>query len=556
MTDKTLHLVHSEKIVTTGERVLRGLIRFGFGPGEPGDGSVIGDPKEYLFNWIYASKHDLDFENEGYQEVWKYLQSWYAMQSCPPGKDEVRAYFSQLSEERSLHAAGDAMEVVDELSKIGKPAVRTGFSDAVDALVEQKKCRDVNLSLRRVNAIMGAGEKLAKPVPLPPGPDGKPRLKTVLKGSEDAIAEMERELEKLRRDRRSAGRGLTTDDMVARYHERSYLPAILTGFDTFDSACDDRGYTVPRIHAFTGLPDAGKTNLMVHLALRTMGAGCPTVFLAADSEGGVGVFGRLVQQLGGPKAGPGVRIPDSVVEVLQKLPYSIMEDDAPLEDAMDMLHSLAKRHPGKPPVLVIDSLNTVWSRGTRSQVERRHAVDELCGQMVAFTRSNKALCLMALEMTKEGQNKTVSSASVVDNKESGSLGHKVMTQWNLYPVVRDGEVTNLVDVGVPKNKPFQKVSFTVEFDPVKCSYREVESQGKEARESKLRDRVFEAVSKNPGVEASERAIQAVLRAGGGRGCRTGLAVRALEALKSSKRVEVREDKCYVVQSVLSMEDCL
>jgi replicative DNA helicase len=262
----------------------------------------------------------------------------------------------------------------------------------------------------------------------------------------------------------SRPRMLSLAERARAMRSRGAVVRLATGLPTLDANCRG-GLRVPRIVVIGGAPGAGKTALVVWLALTFARAGVPVVFLAVD-EGADDITMRIALleglDVGKLEAGDGDEW-DLLEERLAELPIELLDSDDgwTIETAGEQLAAKGK---GAPGVLVVDSAQTANANGTTEAESLRARADAVLRALRSEVRSRPTLVLATSELAREAYKNRKAVDRINDLasfKESGSIEYAAETGIVLRSVP-DGE--GVVEAACPKNRGGKRDTFFLEID--------------------------------------------------------------------------------------------
>ncbi len=253
-------------------------------------------------------------------------------------------------------------------------------------------------------------------------------------------------------------------DRARAIRARGPLRRLATGLATLDKSCRG-GFSVPRLIVIGGAPGAGKTSVVVWIAVTLAQAGVPVVVLAVD-EGADDILMRLALLLGIDvellEANDSHEW-DAFESKLATIPLTLVDGDDgwSVESAAAHLATLAN---GQPAVLVVDSAQTVDADGTADAESPRARADAVVRSLKHVVRCNPFLVLATSELARGAYRSRNNQEHINDLaafKESGSIEYAAQTALVLRSVPDGGGV---VDVAVAKNRGGKKDGFRIEID--------------------------------------------------------------------------------------------
>jgi KaiC/GvpD/RAD55 family RecA-like ATPase len=247
-----------------------------------------------------------------------------------------------------------------------------------------------------------------------------------------------------------------------------------TGFATLDEAT---GGGIPH-GAFVVLaaaPGAGKTSLATWWFDSMELAGCACAYLAVDEESR-GILSRMAQRAGVSRAlfeGGGdvgqaarSRYANSVIgRSLAFVDPDAMPDNevATVEHAARVVRWLA-RETGRPPVLIVDSLQTAPSDAAEQYDTRRDRMDALVRELKSIAKSGVTVIAIS-EMSRSGyaaRDPKANASALSASKESGAIEYaaKLLIGMRFVP-----GLPGVYELEVAKNRfGWSKPTFHIRFD--------------------------------------------------------------------------------------------
>ncbi len=344
-------------------------------------------------------------------------------------------------------------------------------------------------------------------------------------------------------ERTKQARATTLVERARALRVRGPVRRVPSGIATLDKACRG-GFAMPRLVVVGGAPGAGKTALVVWLALTLAQTGVQVVILAVD-EGADDVLLRLALLLGLDverlEAGDSSEW-DRLESMLAPLPIALLDGDDgwTIETASAHLAAAAK---GAPGVLVVDSAQTADAEGTAKADSPRARADAVVKSLKHVVRSNPFLVLATSELARgayRSRNNAERISDISAFKESGAIEYAAQTALVLRSVPDGG---GKVEVSIPKNRGGRKLDFFLEIDD-RTRVREVQgdeapdleqSRADETREDA--EKVLYVIASKPGLHGKTH-LRAAMRASGV-SMGNDRVDAALERLLDEKRVENR-----------------
>jgi replicative DNA helicase len=518
------------------ERLLRGLLQIANEP----------DAEDCLRNWWAFRDAGLSPANEPDQKLVGYFERWYGSQNAPPDFAIVREFFEKQ----------DEIDVVDRLEEVKRALayIRTNYKAILNGQRDQQELREFVLICREAANIAEHGRNLDKPV----------GDKRILKGTGDAISFLHQRLGRMSRK---------TDDVSAADALEAYVkfraaPRMRTGVPALDASFGGGGLPSPRLVVRGGAPSAGKTSFATFMARNWMLEGHAVGFLAVD-EGVEGVVGRICKMEGvdEPERPTALGSPEILLKLVPKprreqlaavarvanLPYFVNEE-ASVEQMTDRLLRFAEnRKLDKVPVLVVDSLQTVKSRGSDGTPDPRQRVDSVlraCKQAV-----RRGVMVVALSELNRGayRSKKVEEqvTDMAATKESGSIEFAAQTLL----IIRTTTEEEVVTVGVPKNRGGKRTPFKLRLDFETMTYAQLdERDGPDpllARRTEDADVLAAVVRSSPPI-TSVRLLREACRADGR--LTNNERIEAARAFLETRKLLVKEAGVFRVLDPPKVED--
>jgi KaiC/GvpD/RAD55 family RecA-like ATPase len=300
-----------------------------------------------------------------------------------------------------------------------------------------------------------------------------------------------------------------------------------TGFATLDEATSG-GIPHGALVVLAAAPGAGKTSLATWWFDSMELAGCACTYLAIDEESR-GILSRMAQRAGVPRQlfeGGGdighaarSRYAESVVgRSLAFVDPDSMPDNevATVEHAARVTRWLAQQT-RRPPVLIVDSLQTAPSEAAEDYETRRDRMDALVRELKSIAKSGVTVIAIS-EMSRSGyaaRDPKANASALSASKESGAIEYaaKLLIGMRFVP-----GMPGVYELEVAKNRfGWNKPTFHIRFDDnqhvseagdiaEKQSAMEEErgdrvSRARAAREKRrddaLRDQIRQACIRNP-----------------------------------------------------------
>ena len=325
---------------------------------------------------------------------------------------------------------------------------------------------------------------------------------------------------------------------VLRRTQRGPLLHVPTGIPTLDQITRG-GLIARRVHVIGGEPDAGKTALMVQVALHMARLGYAVAVHCVD-EPREGIEDRL-----GQAHGLALEDLESGVEaaiaylatVLRGLPQLVLvdqdEDRLTIERTADALLALAKRLGCPGAVLCIDSLQTCCCEGLTGPGAPRTDREriELVTSVLKSLARRGLLVIVTSELGRasyKARPAAQRTSEMAAFKGSGAIEYAMTTGLVLSQINKGDEAGN-TRVGVPKNKRGERgVSFLLERDPDRCTYTD---RGRMAADEEQEPQSGKQQAQKPQPENLESHCERVRKALAGmpqgyRGSREDLVVLA------------------------------
>jgi KaiC/GvpD/RAD55 family RecA-like ATPase len=284
-----------------------------------------------------------------------------------------------------------------------------------------------------------------------------------------------------------------------------------TGFATLDEAT---GGGIPH-GAFVVLaaaPGAGKTSLATWWFDSMELAGCACVYLAIDEESR-GILSRMAQRAGvsrqlfegGGDIGHAARARYAESVVGRSLafvdPDSMPDNEmATVEHAARVVRWLAVQT-GRPPVLIVDSLQTAPCEASELHETRRDRMDALVRTLKATAKSGVTVIAIS-EMARSGyasRDPKANASALSASKESGAIEYaaKLLIGMRFVP-----GLPGIYELEVAKNRfGWNKPTFHIRFDDTQ---QVSEALDVEAKQRSMEDERSERVSRARAARENRR----------------------------------------------------
>ena len=302
-----------------------------------------------------------------------------------------------------------------------------------------------------------------------------------------------------------------------------------------------------KVIGFGGAPGAGKTTLVVQVAVDLAKLGHHVAILAADEDAD-GLLIRIGQILGFDRAmleAGDEETKESFALHLADLPNLLLvdsdEEQVTVEEVSAELHERAE---GNQTVLIVDSLQTARVFGMEEARDPRARIDMVMATLKREAKQRGHRIYATAELARgayRSQNVSERTDDLAAFKESGGIEYGLTTALVLRSVPGDG---GLVDVTMPKNRLGQKLPFRIELSFARATFKEVDMpvEGAESSVSKMKSRILEVTSK--AVIVIDSLNEMARRVGGNK----KNVIAATKELVAEKRLLTTNEGVFVIGS--------